>query len=563
MTNRLAAQRTALKSNYNVVVVGSGYGGSIAACRLARTGRSVCLLERGAERVPGEYPNDALGILKDVQFDAPSLRAGSRSALFDIRYNDDVNVVVGCGLGGTSQINAGICLRPDPVVFQSKAWPTALKAAGALDRYYEIAEAMLRPALAPEAVLRSPKTSALNSAAGALGKSINPVPILVNFDSLPGGANHVGVEQNPCVACGDCVSGCNYGAKSTLIMNYLPEAKAHGAEIFVDAQVGRLERSDTGWTVRGTWIDAGEFSGPLEIVAETVILAAGTLGSTEILMRSHQEGLPLSERLGSRFSGNGDMIGFAYNTNRAIDGVGLGAGPPRGDSIPGPCSTAMIDLRGIGKPSEGLVIEDGVIPGGLAPLLAPFFTLEGKTFGSGPSETLADVVRGAAREVDSNVRGSYGGAVNDTLFLLAMAHDDSRGGLFLQDDRLRASYSGLGGEPQLSSANDILAQLSHALVGTFVPNPIWNALTRHNMVTGHPLGGCPMADRAEDGVVNDQGQVYCGPDGTEIHRGLHVVDGSIVPTSLGVNPLMTISALAERCCDLLIKAAPQSGRPTL
>jgi cholesterol oxidase len=560
MTNRLATPRANLESRYDIVVIGSGYGGSITACRLARGGHSVCLLERGAERVPGDYPNNVLDIAKDVQFDVPSLRTGSRTALFDVRYNDDVNVVVGCGLGGTSQINAGICLRPDPNVFQSTSWPAALQAEGALDMYYGLAEAMLKPTVSPKAALLSPKTAALAAVAGSLGVGIKPVPILVNFDVLAGGLNHVGVAQSPCVGCGDCVSGCNYGAKSTLIMNYLPDARAHGADIFVAAQVRYIEQNNAGWRVYGTWIEAGEFSESFEVTAETVVLAAGTLGSTEILLRSQGEGLALSERLGSRFSGNGDMIGFAYNADRAIDGVGLGPRPPSSDTIPGPCSTAMIDLRKFGAPSAGVVVEDGAIPGGLAPLLAPFLTLESKAFGAGPSETLAEVAHGAIREVASDVKGAYAGAVDNTLFFLGMAHDDSRGRLYLEGDRLRATYPGLGSEPQFLSASETLAQMSHALAATYIPNPVWNALTRHNVVTGHPLGGCPMADRAEDGVVNDRGQVFCSNSGTEIHPGLYVIDGSIVPTSLGVNPLMTISALAERCCDLLIKGSASGAR---
>lgn len=555
MTSRLAVARADLKSHYEVVVVGSGYGGSIAASRVARRGRSVCLFERGAERIPGEYPNTVVEVSKEIQFDAPALRAGSRTALFDLRYNDDINVVIGCGLGGTSLINAGMCLRPDPAVFQSPAWPAALRKERVLDPYFGAAEAMLRPAPAPQSALRSPKTRAFEAAATSLATA-EPVPILVNFEPLEGGVNHVGVAQNPCVFCGDCVSGCNYAAKSTLIMNYLPDARAHGAEIFVEALVRRLERSGDLWRVHGVWIEHGELGAHFEVEAETVVLSAGSLGSTEVLLRSAQTGLVLSARVGARFSGNGDMIGFAYNTEQTIDGVGLGARPAGAEAIPGPCSTAMIDLRKAGAPTASMVVEDGAIPGALAPLLAPFFTLEGKLFGDSAGEPFADVVRKAARETESDALGAYAGAIKNTLFFLLMAHDDSRGRLYLEDDRIRATCPGLGTDPQFQAASDVLDRLSHALAGTYVKNPIWNALTRHNVVTGHPLGGCAMADQAEDGVVNDRGQVFSANAGTATHPGLYVMDGSIVPTSLGINPLMTISALAERCCELMVDGAP-------
>ena len=240
--------------------------------------------------------------------------------------------------------------------------------------------------------------------------------------------------------------------------------------------------------------------------------------------------------------------------------MGLGARPPGPEPIPGPCSTTMIDLRNPGAPAASMVVEDGAIPGALAPLLAPFFTVESKFFGDAPKEPLSDIVLRAAREVESDVLGAYAGALNNTLFLLLMAQDESQGRLYLENDRLRVAYPGLGIEAQFGKASEVLDRLSHALAGTYVKNPLWNALTRHNMVTGHPLGGCPMADRAEDGVVNDKGQVFCADAGMQVHAGLYVMDGSIVPTSLGINPLMTISALAERSCDLLVRGgAPRAG----
>ena len=207
-----------------------------------------------------------------------------------------------------------------------------------------------------------------------------------------------------------------------------------------------------------------------------------------------------------------------------------------------------------------MIVEDGTIPGALAPLLAPFFTVESKVFGAGPKELLEDT-HGVARGLESNLLGAYAGAVKNTLFMLLIGHDGSQGRLYLKDDRLRVAYPGLGTEPQFQGASDFLDRLSHALAGTYIKNPVWNALTRHNMLTGHPLGGCPMADSAEAGVVNDKGQVFCSTIGTKVHAGLYVMDGSIVPTSLGVNPLMTISALAERCCDILVKSGAPTHRP--
>jgi cholesterol oxidase len=553
MVKLLASPRAELKNYYDVVVIGSGYGGSIAACRLARAGKSVCVLERGAERTPGEYPDNAIAMLEQVQIDAPALRLGSRTALFDVRYNKDINVVVGCGLGGTSQINAGICLRPDAAVFASESWPTELRNEAVLDPFFAAAEAMLKPAVAPSEYLNSGKTAALKEAALKLHESLHPVPVLVNFRSLPNDVNHVGVTQTPCIGCGDCVSGCNHSAKNTLIMNYLPDAKAHSAQIFTQLHVRHVERLADGWRVHGNIVDDAIPDATFETRARIVILAAGTLGSTEILLRSAENGLRLSARIGYGFSGNGDTIGFAYDTDHVINGIGFGARDPKRGVAPGPCSTAMLDLRRPGDPKQGMVIEDGAIPGALAGILAPLLAVESKAFGKSREEGLTDLIKKEARTIESEILGAYSGAVRNTLFVLLMAHDESRGRMYLQEDRLRVDWPGLGLQPQFGNASEMIERLSAALGGIYIRNPIWNKFTNHNMVTGHPLGGCLMADAAELGVVNHKGQVFSGDSGNAVHDGLYVMDGSVVPTALGVNPLLTISALAERNCHVMMQ----------
>lgn len=551
MVELLASPRAELKDLYDVVVIGSGYGGSIAACRLARAGKSVCVLERGAERRPGDYPDNAIAMLEQVQIDAPALRLGSRTALFDVRYNKDINVVVGCGLGGTSQINAGICLRPDAAVFASQRWPAELRNEAVLDPFFAAAEAMLKPAIAPSEYLNSGKAAALKEAGLKLQQSLHPVPVLVNFQPLPNDVNHAGVKQTPCIGCGDCVSGCNHSAKNTLIMNYLPDAKAHAAEIFTQLHARHVERSGELWRVHGNVVDDAVPDRTFETRARIVILAAGTLGSTEILLRSAEKGLSLSARVGYGFSGNGDTVGFAYDTDHIINGIGFGARDPTRGEAPGPCSTAMLDLRRPGDPTKGMVIEDGAIPGALAGVLAPLLAVESKAFGRSPKEGLADLLKKEVRTIQSEILGARSGAVRNTLFVLLMAHDESCGRMYLQEDRLRVDWPGLGLQPQFGNASEMIERLSAALGGIYIPNPIWNRFTNHNMVTGHPLGGCLMSDAADLGVVNHKGQVFSGESGSAVHAGLYVMDGSVVPTALGVNPLLTISALAERNCHAM------------
>ena len=197
MVERIASPIDTMQAHYDVVVIGSCYGGSIAAARLARAGKTVCLLERGDERQPGSYPNSGLGILHNLQLDTPIAHLGASTALFDVRYNKDINVVVGCGLGGTSLINAGVSLRPAADVRNTDAWPVELRGEVVLDAFFAYAEAMLKPAVAPRQFQEAGKATALAAAATKLGKIAEPLPVNVNFDRLPNDTNHVGVTQLP------------------------------------------------------------------------------------------------------------------------------------------------------------------------------------------------------------------------------------------------------------------------------------------------------------------------------------------------------------------------------
>ena len=126
---RLASSFGSIKDRYEIVVVGSGYGGAIAASRLARAGREVCLLEQGKEFQPGEYPNTLLEATAELQVSMPDVdvHLGSRTGLYDLHAGHDINVFKGCGLGGTSLVNANVSIKPDPRVFTEYSWPAAIK----------------------------------------------------------------------------------------------------------------------------------------------------------------------------------------------------------------------------------------------------------------------------------------------------------------------------------------------------------------------------------------------------------------------------------------------------
>lgn len=558
--NRLSISLEHLKPHYDVVVIGSGYGGAISASRLARAGRSVCLLERGRERQPGEYPDTLLEATAEMQVDTPEGHVGHATGLLDFRVNKEMNVFVGCGLGGTSLVNANVSLRPEPRVMEDPVWPSAIRAdADALLAHgFELAQDMLKPVPYPTTMPKLNKLVAMEQSAGEFvgttpnAKFYRP-PINVNF--TVDGPNHVGVEQKPCILCGDCVTGCNHGAKNTVLMNYLPDARNFGAEIFCECSVRWVERENGRWVVHFAALEEGReaFNAPtLSVTADVVVLAAGTLGSNEILLRSREKGLAVSDRLGHGFSGNGDVLAFGYNNDVPIDGIGFGETTTGRENV-GPCISGIIDLREQPNLADGMVIEEGSIPGAIGSIMPLAMSAAAKAVGRDTDGGLWDAVREKTRELESLVRGPYHGAVRNTQTYLVMSNDDGAGRLELVDDRVRIAWPGAGESPLLEKIDANLELATKANGGTFTRNPIWTDLLKHELITVHPLGGCALADDAAHGVVDERGRVFSGTHGNAVHEGLYVADGSVIPRPLGVNPLLTISAVAERCAALIAK----------
>ena len=214
--NYLSSSITQMQSSYEVLIVGSGYGAAIAASRLARASRRVAILERGREWRAGDFPDSGLRATQEMQFDLEvndkGHRKGSPTALYDFRVNDDINVFLGCGLGGTSLVNANVALKPDPRVMAQTSWPEALRADlnGLLEECYTHASTMLEPRNYPVEARGIRKYLALKESGAALNVVCRPAPINVHSETR---RNHVGVKQNACIECGDCITGCNYNAK--------------------------------------------------------------------------------------------------------------------------------------------------------------------------------------------------------------------------------------------------------------------------------------------------------------------------------------------------------------
>lgn len=338
---RLSAEITAMKSAYDVVVVGSGYGGGISASRLARAGLSVAVLERGKEFLPGEFPDTLPEAARQLQVNSSIGHVGSPTGLFELHANPDMNLLVGCGLGGTSLINANVVIEADPRVFQQDKWPQAFR--DDLDRGFKDgvarAQEMLKSNPVPADWPELKKMTAHKKSADAMGEPFARLQLAVTFEGKPNDRNHVGVTQTPCINCGDCCSGCNHTSKNTIQMNYLPDAKNFGADIFTETSVRYVEFQDGKWNVHYEILGAGrsKLDSPDQFVrADRVILAAGTVGSTAILLRSRDRGLAASDKIGVGLSGNGDVLGFAYNTDQEINGIGWGDRKPDLDNPVGP-----------------------------------------------------------------------------------------------------------------------------------------------------------------------------------------------------------------------------------
>ncbi len=552
---RLSSPVERLGGHWPVVVVGSGYGGAIAASRLARAGQRVCVLERGKERLPGEFPRTNTQFLRETQLMGPGgsllakLKVGSPTGLINLHLLGDLAVVTGSGLGGSSLINAGVVLRPDPRVLEDDSWPAAFRAdlqEGLLEDCFAHVERTLGAKPYPETHPKLRKMEALERSARLTGGRFFRPPLAVHFKE---GVNPAGVRQQACTLCGDCATGCNVGAKNTLQMNYLPDAQHHGAELFSQVAVHHLERGPGHWRVYYRLIGMGRelFDAPLQfLTADHIILAAGTLGSTEILLRSRAAGLPLSGELGKHFSGNGDVMAFGYNLDVPVNAVGYGDHQVKDPEPVGPSITGVIDLRDTEYVDEAMVIEEGAVPAALGSYLPTLFAAVAPLLGEDTDDGVIDGMQESARVAESLVRGPYRGAIRNTQTLFAMTHDDGGGELRLDGDGLRAVWPDAGRQDSFLRAEQKLHKAVEALGGTFVRNPVGLRLLDNALLITHPLGGCVMAEDAGSGVVDHEGRVFSGQEGTAVHEGLYVSDGSVIPRSLGVNPLLTISAVAER-----------------
>jgi cholesterol oxidase len=520
---------TAAPPRFDAIVVGSGFGGSIAACRLAEAGHSVLVLERGRRYRPGDFPRDVTAI--DALF-WRRRRGRQAIGLYDVRFFSDMGCVVAAGVGGGSLVYANVNVRPDEKVFDDPRWPAGTSR-DTLNPYYDRVAKMLD--VAPIPVGQSmPKRDRFRYAAQQLGRPVFDPDESVHWPAAT--AYAASTRHRACEFLAECEFGCQIGAKHTADTTYLAEAEDRGAIVRPGRLVVGLRPVADGYSV----VHRNVLTGAQEVtVAKRVVLAAGTLGTNELLMRCRDQDatLPaLSRALGQGFSANGDFLGSIH---RASVDLSPDFGPDVTSvmqffdeapeftlAAPTFNESVMKALSNLGQPSARILRPIAPVLWRALPWAVPQMFAHGLL--SKPLKYLAPGKLDWRRSTN----------------LFAIGRDNANGKLHLTSRGIDLTWDYRGENADLiERQQQAMSALTDYYGGSFAPLVLWNAFGR--IMTVHPLGGCRMADTKTAGVVTTEGEVHGYP-------GLFIADGSVVPTSIGFHPAMTISALAERTSDALL-----------
>ena len=533
-------------THVDVVVVGSGFGGSVAALRLVEKGYSVAVLEAGRRFADDEFASTSWNLKKF--FWAPAL---GLLGIQRIHMLDDVMILAGAGVGGGSLVYANTLYRPaSDAFFHDRQWAHITDWKAELDAYYDQASRMLGVTQNPSI---TPADEVLQKVAVDLGvaDSFHLTPVGVYFgegagveapDPYFGGA---GPARRGCLECGECMTGCRHNAKNTLVKNYLHLAESAGATVFPLTTVTRVApRDGGGYTVTTRRTGKGRRT-ERTFTADQVVIAAGAWGTQQLLHRMKAEGhLPgLSERLGELTRTNSEALGGASTALRHSRDVDFTRGVAITSSIHPDDHTHVEPCRyGHGSNALALLATVAVPGGGRTPRWLRWIGQLLRHPGR-----VASMVFG----IGSWSRRSIVGLVmqNRDNSLTVRAERGPLGGF-----RLRSSQG--HGEPNptyIPQANETYELMAKHMNG-FAQSGISEVFDVP--MTAHFLGGCPIGDSAETGVVDAYHRVFG-------HEGLHVVDGAAISANLGVNPSLTITAQAERAFALWPNRGEADARPAL
>jgi len=552
----------------DTLIVGSGYGAAMAALALSEGGdanaKDIVVFERGEEYLPHDFP----GTLGELPGHAPNNATGdTTNSLWDVRAGERAVSVSGNGLGGTSLVNASVAVPPDKETLE--LWPGSGVESewhSLFEKCYPKINALLGVSRVDNPV-QFEKFNALSRTVREIDKdaAIEAAPVAINFS----GTGTHSVEHKPCNHCGNCVIGCHSGAKQSLNLNAWPLAKQQGVELYTGAQVRYLSEHGNLWRVhcRTSRDTTNEFV----VLAKRVILAAGSIGSTEILHRSRHagsqsSGLSLSSMLGKSFSANGDGLIFTSGESAPVNAIADvpddTADPLCGPTIVGFARTSARSANE--NPEVGrMTIEDGAIPYPLAEIWRETITMQSyiRRFVSD------DRTAWHQNNPTHDELATSNDFVRHSQVLLTMGFDGSPGHLAADEETGNLLPVWPERKPMEGYYNHLDAlfkkhEPAACSGGEYHANPLWQALPREfnqvfegaddleqRIVTVHPLGGCIMGGSSATGVVNTNGQVFrCEPDQSiasgAVYDNLYVLDGSILPTAVGVNPMISISALS-------------------
>ncbi|MDX2026972.1 GMC family oxidoreductase [Microcella sp.] len=530
----------------DVVVVGSGFGGSVAALRLVEKGYSVTVLEAGRRFADDEFATTSWSLKKF--FWAPAL---GLLGIQRIHLLDDVMILAGAGVGGGSLVYANTLYRPaSDAFFTDRQWAHITDWKAELDAYYDQASRMLGVTLNPTI---TPADEIMHKVAADMGvpESFHLTPVGVYFgagagveapDPYFGGA---GPARRGCIECGECMTGCRHNAKNTLVKNYLHLAESAGAVVQPLTTVTRVAPlAGGGYTITTRRTGKGRRS-ERTLTADQVVIAAGAWGTQQLLHRMKAEGhLPgISERLGELTRTNSEALGGASTALRHSRGVDMTQGVAITSSIHPDDHTHVEPCR-YGHGSNALALLATIaVPGGRR---TPRWLL-----------WIGQMLRHPGR-VFSMIFGIGSWSRRSIVGLVMQNRDNSltvrAGRGVFGGFRLRSTQG--HGEPNptfIPQANETYELMAKHMNG-YGQSGISEVFDVP--MTAHFLGGCPIGDSADTGVVDPYHRLFG-------HEGLHVVDGAAISANLGVNPSLTITAQAERAFAMWPNRGETDARPAL
>jgi cholesterol oxidase len=563
-----------MSEHFQVVVVGSGFGGSVMSYRLAEAGVRVCLLERGQPYPPNSFPRSPYRMKRNFWDPSDGLYG-----MFDVWSFRGLAGLVSSGLGGGSLIYANVLIRKDEKWFVQEdlraggyeLWPVSR---ADLDPHYARVEKMMNVQQYPigqSPYDSTPKVLAFRAAAEQLKLPWQLLNLAVTFHNpeapaVPGEPikevhpNYHGRTRYTCRLCGECYIGCNYGSKNTLDYNYLTEAARCGAVIRTLCEVRRLEPREgaTGYSLEYVQHDLARADKKTDtsrlpqttITCDQLILSAGAFGTPYLLLKNRSAFPRISQKLGTRFSANGDYLAFMVRS-RTQDGSPRLLEPSYGPVITS--AIRMDDALDSGGPPDparrGFYIEDGGYPDFANWLIeaaqAPGLIYRVLRFGQ-------RYLRGLfGWNEDTDLSEEISQLIGPTKVsmssvpLLSMGRDIPNGNVFLRDRYLDVDWKPEASAAYYDRLRRTVRSVADALQAEYRDNPSWYL---GQILTAHPLGGCPMGRDQSEGVVNRDGEVFNYP-------GLFIADGSVMPGPVGPNPSLTIAALADRFADRVIQNA--------